>query len=389
MQKQLIGLAIILAIGIGGLYVIYPDVDENATNPPATPVPVEPVAETAAVAQTPAESPPVVLPMPVAEPRQLLVPAAGNTFVEGQDEAACILPPTETVTRNESSIYTWTDANGQLHFSDKKPATAAAEVYSGNTSTGLDYFDLTINYRGQTMVPFLRDQLSGQATSIYRIMTNLVGRENLRHVRLNVLLFPDSQTFFQYAQANTGNTNPSMGGYYSTLTNEAVTFTYPDDNRTMEVAKHEATHVIALGVLGTIPLWLNEGLAEYFSKLSVRSQISQVGIHEEWLPVARATVASGYPQRFAEFLKLEPQDWRNQNEANHYALAWSLVYYLLSTNAGKQTLATMMQQIIAQYCQPLDTAEALARSYPGGLLALEREFKAWLLSDAPKAAHTY
>jgi hypothetical protein len=388
MQRQLIGLAVLTVLGVSGLYVAYPDVNSSSV-PAQPPVTAEPVVETAAVAETSPAPPPVFIPTPIVEPRQIEVPVAENTFVEGRGSTSCNVPPTETVTRNETSIYTWTDANGQLHFSDKKPASAAAQVYNGGTSTGLDYFDLTINYRGQNVVPFLRDQLSAQATSIYKIMTGLVGRAQLRHVQLNILMFPDAQSFHQYAGANTGNTNPNMGGYYSTLTNEAVTFTYPDDNRTMEVAKHEATHVIAMGVLGTIPLWLNEGLAEYFSKLNVRSQLSQVGVHAEWLPLARATVASGYPQRFADFLKLEPETWRNANEANHYALAWSLVYYMLGTDAGRQTLATLMQQMTEQYCQPLDTAEALARSYPGGLNALERELKAWLMNDAVKAPHTY
>jgi hypothetical protein len=396
MQRQLIRFALLTVLGVSGLYLAYPDVDSS--NTPAQPSSVvEPVAETAAIVETrPVPEPvqistPIPTPVigPVTEPRQVEVPVATNTFVEGQGSVSCSVPPTETVTRNESNIYTWTDADGQLHFSDKKPASASAEVYNGQTSTGFDYFDLAINYRGQNVVPFLRDQLSAQATSIYDIMTDLVGREQLRHVQLNILMFPDAQSFHQYAVANIGGTSPNMGGYYSTLNNEAVTFTYPDDNRTMEVAKHESTHVIAMGVLGTIPLWLNEGLAEYFSKLTVRSQITQVGVHEEWLPVARATVASGYPQRFAEFLKLEPEGWRSELEPNHYALAWSLVYYMLSTGSGRQALATMMQQMTEQYCQPLDTAEALARSYPGGLNALEKELKAWLLDDAVKAPHTY
>lgn len=390
MQRQLIGLGVLLIIGISGLYVVYPDVDSSDV-PPALATVVEPPLATVVEAQVePLPEPqPVSMPVPEVIPRPLEVPAATTTFVEGQGTISCSAPPTAAVTRNEANIYTWTDADGQLHFSDKKPASAPAEVYNSQTSAGLDYFDLTINYRGQNTVPFLRDQLSAQATSIYKIMTGLVGREQLRHVQLNILMFPDAESFHQYAQANTGNTNPNMGGYYSTLTNEAVTFSYPDDNRTLEVTKHEAAHVIAMGIMGTVPLWLNEGLAEYFSKLNVRSQFSQIGVHQDWLPLARATVASGYPQRFAEFLKLEPENWRNANEANHYALAWSLVYYLLSTDAGRQTLATLMQQMAENYCQPLDSAEALARTYPGGLNALERELKAWLMDDAVKAPHTY
>ena len=276
-----------------------------------------------------------------------------------------------------------------MHFSDKKPAAATAQVYDVEQKGELDYFDLLINYRGQNIVPFLHDQLNAQATSIYKIMSGFVGSAQLRHVQLNITMFPDAASFHQYTEANTGLSNPNIGGYYSTLNNEAVTYTYPDDARTMEVAKHESTHVIAMGIMGKLPLWLNEGLAEYFSKLTVRSQFSQVGVHEDWLQLARATVESGYPARFAEFLKLEPDDWRNANEANHYALAWSLVYYMLSTPQGKQTLASIMQQMAEQYCQPLDSAETLARSYPGGLSALEKELYAWLTDDAVKAPHTY
>jgi hypothetical protein len=387
MQRQLIALVVVTLLGVGGLYVAYSDVrvdqsvEQFIEEPSVSPDPV-----TATVVA--AEPEPAPVPITVVEPAPIVVPAANITFSEAQGATSCKAPPTEAVTRVETSIYRWTDASGQIHFSDKKPASAAAEVYNAKQSE-LDYFDLAINYRGQNIVPFLHDQLSAQATSIYKIMTDFVGTEQLKHVQLNIVMFPDAESFHQYARTSTGNTNPNTGGYYSTLTNEAVTYTYPDDNRTMEVAKHEATHVIAMGILGTMPLWLNEGLAEYFSKLSIRSQVSQVAVHEDWLQLARATVASGYPQRFAEFLKLTPETWRNEYEANHYALAWSLVYYMLGTEAGQQTLAELMLQMTQQYCEPIDSAEALARAYPGGLNALEKELFAWLADEAIKTAHTY
>ncbi len=316
------------------------------------------------------------------------MPETTIEFSETAAIAACKARPTQEVSRVETSIYRWTDATGQVHFSDKKPAAGSAEVYNAGKPE-LDYFDLAINYRGQNVVPFLQDQLRGQATSIYKIFTDFVGSEQLKHVQLNIVMFPDAASFHQYAEATTGLTNPNVGGFYSTLTNEAVTFIYPDDNRTMEVAKHEATHVIAMGIMGTMPLWLNEGLAEYFSKLNVRSQFSQVLVHDDWLPLARATMRSGYPQRFAEFLKLTPETWRTANEENNYSLAWSLVYYMMGTDAGRQTLTSLMRQMTEQYCQPIDSAEALARAYPGGLSALEKELYAWLMDDAVKAPHTY
>ena len=392
MQRQFIAFGVLLVLGVGGLYVAYPEARNDQT-PEQALVATEPAADVVATAEvdvtTAVVVPEISIPLPVVAPRIVTVPTSATTFVEAPAEATCSAPPTEVVTRDQTSIYRWTDASGNVHFSDKKPASASAELYTSQESGRFNYFDLAINYRGQNIVPFLQDQLNGQVTNIYEIMADLVGVAQLRHVKLNIVMFPDATSFHQYAQASVGNVSSNTGGYYSTLTNEAVTYTYPDDERTMEVAKHESTHVIAMGIMGKMPLWLNEGLAEYFSKLGVRSQFGQVVVHEDWLQLARATVQSGYPQRFAEFLKLEPEGWRNANEANHYALAWSLVYYMMGTAQGKQTLAKLMQQMAEQYCQLFDSAEALARSYPGGLNALEKEFYAWLADDAVKAPHTY
>ncbi len=369
MHKIFIGVVFISLCGLGGWYLANPDmwnkrglVQRDALDHESTELPL-------------------IEPDPV--------PSATISLVESQDSSSCSNPSTSEVTQRESIVYRWTDASGQIHFGDEKPPSESAELYDVTRGVTLDYFDLQIDYRGEKIVPFMERQISAQATSIYEIMAKLVGNEPLRHVQLNVVIFSEARSFRQYAQQWSNNTSPTLEGVYLPRTNEAVTYTADDDSRTMEVARHEATHVIARGILGAPPIWLNEGFAEYFSKLSITGQLSEVISYDGWPQLARATVNSGYPATFADFLKLSHEEWHGRYQANHYALSWGLVYFLMGTDSGRKTLATLMQEMADQYCQPLDSAEALGRLYPGGLFVLETEFYAWLRDDTVKAPHTY
>jgi hypothetical protein len=158
MRRQLIGLGVVTLLGVGGLYIAYPDAGGNniQTPPAASP---EPQPQTLVIPEPEPVQEPAPVPVPVVEPEPLVIPVADSTFTEAQASMSCSAPPTQAVTRDEPSIYRWTDASGQIHFSDKKPAAAPAEVYNSPRSE-LDYFDLAINYRGQNIVPFLHDQAS-------------------------------------------------------------------------------------------------------------------------------------------------------------------------------------------------------------------------------------
>ncbi len=91
--------------------------------------------------------------------------------------------------------------------------------------------------------------------------------------------------------------------------NEAVTYTYEDDEQTLAVTRHEAAHVMLNGMLAAGPLWLHEGMAEYFELLSMRQQYSQIAPNTDWLNLARLSVAGGYPVSLADFLEAPPEEW--------------------------------------------------------------------------------
>jgi hypothetical protein len=351
----------------------------------------EPNAEVAAA--TPSQTQQNALPTAATNTSPLL-----STAVERPQPAkhgqlggqACALPTTGALTTSSTpDIYRWTDAQGQLHFGDKPAAANHAEAYTPPQSERVEYFNLAIEYRGEISAPYFRNQLTTQVNGIYQILSGLLGQQRLRKVDLNIALYPDRESYLHYADQTAGHSMSNTGGFYSSKLNEAVTYIYPSPHHTLEVAKHESTHVIAAGVLGVTPLWLNEGMAEYFSLLGITGLYKEITPHSTWLDLARQSVASGYPHNLAALLSLDSTSWHNANEANHYAVSWALVYFLMSSKEGKASVANLLHQLADHYCQPIDSVALLNGSYSGGMAQLQEDFYEWLGDADRTKAHYY
>lgn len=221
------------------------------------------------------------------------------------------------------------------------------------------------------------------------MLARLVGEHNLRKVDLNLVIYPNRATYLQYANSSTGRNMERTSGFYSARNNEAVTYIQPRREATLNTARHEATHVIVTGILGLVPPWLNEGLAEYFSFLDIIGQVERVTADETALQLARASLRSGYPRRLRDFLSLGSEEWGGARQSTHYALAGGLLFFLMDNTERRRVLAALLSTTAAQYCRKLDTSALLDEFYPGGIASLERDFTNWLPDTRPKAPHDF
>jgi Flp pilus assembly protein TadD len=123
---------------------------------------------------------------------------------------------------------------------------------------------------------------------------------------------------------------------------------------------HEYTHLLlARQRESRIPRWYNEGLAEYFSTLSVRDGAVVVGsvpfANLQWL-------ATRGPMPLEElFETLEGA--RARDVQDFYATSWALIHYLLGTPRGRTELSRFDKELAAGV--PVDTARerAFGRSF--------------------------
>jgi hypothetical protein len=343
---------------------------------------VEPSTQSAASVVTRPSSIPAVPATPAQRPPpEVDVAEFGN-------ERACFAPPTKQVeTRPATQVHRWVDESGKVHFSDKAPVNAQTALYEPKGQSRRQFFELAIHYEGERSVPFLKDRMRAQVPRTYELLAPLIGDSRLRQVQLNVRLFKSHRQYQAYAAGFSARLATS-GGFYSLKNNEAVTYQHPDDAVTLAVVRHESMHVIVAGLLGDVPPWLNEGLAEYFEELEMQGTQATVRPQAQWLQIAAQSIAHGYPRRLDYYLSLKARAWYNNQREVHYALGWALVYFLMDSDHGRAALANYLQELADHYCESIDPSAWIDRGYAGGVAELESRFKNWLIV-ADKAPHRY
>jgi len=133
-------------------------------------------------------------------------------------------------------------------------------------------------------------------------------------------------------------------------------------DRVAEDLRHETTHGYVHAVVPAIPLWLDEGVAEYFE-----IPRSTQGRHEAHLAHLSGRILEGTWQ--PSLPRLEALETAGAMSQDHYAEAWCWVHWLLSTTPERRTL---LQDYLADVRRDPATAPLsvrLVRAEPGDLAA--------------------
>jgi hypothetical protein len=104
-----------------------------------------------------------------------------------------------------------------------------------------------------------------------------------------------------------------------------VVYTFEND-RLEEDLRHEATHALLHAALGDLPLWLDEGLAEYFECPSPNH-----GLNAEHLARLPDDIKSGWRP---DLPRLEGLKTVREMTPRDYREAWAWVHYLLDGSPG-------------------------------------------------------
>jgi hypothetical protein len=151
------------------------------------------------------------------------------------------------------------------------------------------------------------------------------------------------------------------------------------DTRAWHVIQHEAFHQYLAGKLGyDVPVWLNEGLAEYFSE----SMYTGDGFVSGIVPPARLkrlqeALKSDSMLSVAELIEMPHARWNAQLRQENYDMAWSLVQFLAHGDGGKY------QDDMVRYVQEARTERMAARAFEeifGDEKAVQERWRAYWLN---------
>src|SRR2546425_1884875 len=157
---------------------------------------------------------------------------------------------------------------------------------------------------------------------------------------------------------------------YITLTTEA-------SQNPFSVIYHEYVHLLVDNTNGNVPVWFNEGLAEYYSSFDIEEDRKvhlgelipyhlQTLREQKLLPLRTLFAVDHYSPEYNEGSK----------RGMFYAESWALVHYLILSNNGQhlEQLGKFLQ--LTEGNAPID--QAVKQSFQMDLVALEKELKKYI-----------
>jgi hypothetical protein len=169
---------------------------------------------------------------------------------------------------------------------------------------------------------------------------------------------------------------PPRRAFFLAKGSQRVVYTYASP-RLEEDLRHEATHALLRGAFGDLPLWLDEGLAEYFetdlcrpAAERARIELIAADLRDRWMPNLERL------ESFTDIRQMSQRDYRE---------AWGWVHLLLhGPEAGKPLLVGYLGQT--------DRAEVKTRLRPrlaeahiddAGLVAHLKSLQSGPVASAP------
>ncbi len=194
-------------------------------------------------------------------------------------------------------------------------------------------------------------------------------------VPTSIFVFKDASSFQPYARSYNSKVVDKGGYFLGRQLGNYVAVNADQHGQEREVIYHEYIHYLLRNNVATLPLWLHEGLAEYYSTLEVSQGEARVGLapaqHVQWLrqhpllPLATLFAVDEHSPEYNETAR----------SGGFYAESWLLVHYLISGNpARRQEAAELLR--LAQTGTPPD--RLFAAAFGAGPAALEAELRPYV-----------
>jgi hypothetical protein len=109
------------------------------------------------------------------------------------------------------------------------------------------------------------------------------------------------------------------------------------DRNTWHTIQHEGFHQFIHAVIGgELPIWANEGFAEYFGESIFTGDGFVTGVVPPYrLQRLKEEMAANELKPIPKMMMLNSEQWIKELSAANYDQAWSMVYYLIHSDNGK------------------------------------------------------
>lgn len=216
-----------------------------------------------------------------------------------------------------------------------------------------------------------RESLLGELRQLQRDLSESLALE-ASDEPIELYLFRDEKSYREYLTARFGDLPARRALYIKTTTGPGMVYAFRGPQFAIDL-RHESTHALVHGALTEIPLWLDEGLAEYFEMPAEQRQAGH-----PHLPGILARLRAGELPRLETLERLDDTTGLSRED---YAAAWAWVHFLHHGPPGAHgELVSYLREVQQPSVQPVPLSTRLRRLLP----QLERTFAEHLARHAPR-----
>ena len=199
-------------------------------------------------------------------------------------------------------------------------------------------------------------------------------------VPTTVIVFKDDVSYgpFKVSQNNAGFFQPGRDVNYITLSNESR-----GDQSQINIMFHEYSHLLVNNSFGSSPAWFNEGLAELYSTLQIKSD----GHAIIGLPIGRH-INTLHTHPFLPLRTLLNIDYKSRyyNEIDKlsifYAESWALLHFLMLNNRGERADDVVRFLQLLRDETPMD--QAFQKAFGTSIESMEVELRSYIEQEKYK-----
>ncbi len=274
-----------------------------------------------------------------------------------------------------SDIYQWEEGQGSA-FGDRPPPEADARKLDLSRDH-LERLEIHYHRREGLFSEAAERRAERGIRSIFRHYRQDFGLDVRGTVQVNIHLIKKHTDLQEWIRSRIGDMGP-VRGVFILDTNEVAIWNHGDEEQVLATLFHETSHVILHQLAPETPIWLHEGLAQYFETLDPDNPDARPGPLPAAAQRIRQWVDDGTLMTLSDYLNIPETRWRqmaHDQDAVPYTLAWAIVHFLMSHPTGERTLRRALHDLEKTGTRP--TLERLHQLYPGGLRHMEQRFFHW------------
>lgn len=199
-------------------------------------------------------------------------------------------------------------------------------------------------------------------------------------VPATIIVFRDDLSYKPFAPLYRGQPGDVSGAFQPSAEVNYITLSADSSHvrNTTALAFHEYVHLLVKNSGAPIPLWLNEGLAEFYSTFELAGDERRVRLGQA-LKSRAQTLREGAWLSLSTLFKVDDQS-PSYNEARgreiFYAESWAFVHYLLG--AGAASRRPQLARYIALLAAGQPHENALREAFQTNPETLEKEFRQYV-----------